>query len=41
MGNVNAPVEQILIAGDEPAVCNLCCRVLTKEGFGADITNDG
>ena len=41
MGNVNAPVKQILIVGDEPAICNLCCRVLTEEGFEADITNDG
>jgi DNA-binding response OmpR family regulator len=41
MGNTNAPVKRILVVEDEPAICNLCRRVLTEGGFDVDIANDG
>jgi DNA-binding response OmpR family regulator len=41
MGNASAPVKRILVVEDEPAICNLCRRVLTEDGFEVDITSDG
>ncbi len=33
--------KRILIVDDEPAICQLCHRVLTEEGFEVDIASDG
>jgi len=33
--------KRILIVDDEPAICQLCQRVLTGEGFEADIAVNG
>jgi DNA-binding response OmpR family regulator len=32
---------RILVVEDEPAICEVCLRVLTSEGFEVDITVDG
>jgi len=34
-------VKRILIVEDEPAICDLCQRVLTSEGFKVDIAING
>lgn len=34
-------VKKILIVEDEPAICDICRRVLTEVGFEVDIANDG
>ena len=34
-------VKRILIVEDEPAICDLCQRVLTSEGFEVDIAVNG
>ena len=34
-------IIRILIVEDEPAICDLCRRVLTNEGFEIDIAVDG
>ncbi len=41
MGNANASMKRILVVEDEPAICNLCRRVLTEDGFEVDIASDG
>ena len=41
MKNSNATVMRILVVEDEPAICKVCLRVLTSEGFEVDITVDG
>jgi DNA-binding response OmpR family regulator len=33
--------RKILIVDDEPAICQVCQRVLTSEGFEIDIAADG
>ncbi len=33
--------KRILIVDDEPAICQLCQRVLTEEGFEVDTAADG
>ncbi len=34
-------IKRILVADDEPAICQLCQRVLTEEGFEVDIAANG
>ena len=34
-------VKRILVVEDEPAICELCRRVLTDEGFEVDIAANG
>ena len=34
-------IKRILIVEDEPAICEVCRRVLTTEGFEVDIAVDG
>jgi DNA-binding response OmpR family regulator len=34
-------VKRILVVEDEPAICTLCQRVLTREGFEVDIAVNG
>jgi len=34
-------IKRILVVEDEPAICELCRRVLTTEGFEIDIAVDG
>ncbi len=33
--------RRILIADDEPAICQFCLRVLTEEAFEVDMASDG
>ena len=33
--------KKILIVDDEPAICHICQRVLTQEGFEVDIASNG
>jgi len=33
--------RRVLVVDDEPAICAVCKRVLTKNGFEVDIVNDG
>ncbi len=33
--------KRILVVEDEPAICALCQRVLTREGFEVDIAVNG
>ena len=33
--------KRILIVDDEPAICQLCERVLTEEGFEVNMASDG
>ena len=35
------PEKRILLVEDEPAICDLCQRVLTGEGFEVDIAVNG
>ncbi len=41
MESRSAGVERILLVEDEPAICDLCQRVLTNEGFEVDIAVNG
>ncbi len=41
MKNSGAGVKKILVVEDEPAICNICQRVLTREGFEVDIAVNG
>jgi len=41
MKNIGAGAKRILIVEDEPAVSDLCQRVLTSEGFEVDIAVNG
>lgn len=34
-------VKRILVVEDEPAICDVCLRVLTGEGFEVDIAANG
>ncbi len=34
-------MKRILVVEDEPAICNICQRVLTREGFEVDIAVNG
>jgi len=39
--NSSAGAKRILVVEDEPAICELCRRVLTGEGFEVDIAVNG
>ncbi len=41
MKNSGAGVKKILVVEDEPAICNICQRVLTREGFEVNIAVNG
>ena len=41
MKNSGATVNRILLVEDEPAICEVCDRVLTGEGFKVDIAANG
>ena len=41
MTRVGTHRKRILIVDDEPAICQLCQRVLTKEGFEVDTAANG
>jgi len=41
MKDFSAGVNRILVIEDEPAICELCRRVLSGEGFEVDIAGDG
>ncbi len=41
MKNFGASVKRILVVEDEPAVCEICIRVLTSEGFEVGIAANG
>ncbi|GAH53052.1 unnamed protein product [marine sediment metagenome] len=41
MKNSSAGAKRILVVEDEPAICELCRRVLTGEGFEVDIAVNG
>jgi len=41
MKNPAAGAKRILIVEDEPAICQICVRVLTSEGFEVDIAVNG
>ena len=41
MNTPDTNAKRILVVEDEPAICDLCQRVLTSEGFGVDIAING
>ncbi len=41
MNNSDEAVKRILVVEDEPAICDLCQRVLTSEGFEVDTAANG
>ncbi len=41
MKNFGAGVKRILVVEDEPAISQVCLRVLTGEGFEVDIASNG
>jgi len=41
MKNPGGKVKRVLVVEDEPAICELCQRVLTGEGFEVDIAVNG
>ena len=41
MKTTDANVRRILVVEDEPAICDLCKRVLSSEGFEVDIAVHG
>ena len=41
MRNSGAGVKRILVVEDEPAICEVCQRVLINEGFEVDIAVNG
>jgi DNA-binding response OmpR family regulator len=41
MKNSSAGAKKILVVEDEPAICQVCLRVLTGEGFEVDIAVNG
>ncbi len=41
MKNPGGRVKRVLVVEDEPAICELCQRVLTGEGFEVDIAVNG
>jgi DNA-binding response OmpR family regulator len=41
MKSSSAGVKRILIVEDEPAICEVCLRALTSEGFEVDIAVNG
>ncbi len=41
MKNISAGAKRILVVEDEPAICDVCRRVLTSEGLEVDIAVNG
>jgi DNA-binding response OmpR family regulator len=41
MDSSDALMKTILVVEDEPAICEVCIRVLSDEGFEVDITENG
>lgn len=41
MKKAGADVKRILVVEDEPAICQVCQRALTSEGFEVDIAVNG
>jgi DNA-binding response OmpR family regulator len=41
MRNPGDNVRRILVVEDEPAICEICLKVLTGEGFEVEIANNG
>ncbi len=41
MKNPGGRVKRVLVVEDEPAICELCQRVLSSEGFQVDTTANG
>jgi len=41
MKNPDVGTKRILVVEDEPAICEVCQRVLTSEGFEVDIAVNG
>ena len=41
MKTSDASVKRVLVVEDEPAICDVCRRVLTGEGFEVDIAVNG
>ncbi len=41
MNNSGTDVKRILVVEDEPAISQVCLRVLTREGFEVDIAVNG
>jgi len=41
MKNSSTGTRRILLVEDEPAICQVCLRVLTSEGFEVDIAVNG
>ena len=41
MKNIGVGAKRILVVEDEPAISDVCRRVLTSEGFEVDIAVDG
>ena len=41
MKNASASLKRILVVEDEPAICDVCQRVLISEGFEVDIAING
>jgi len=41
MKHSKASSKRILIVEDEPAICQVCLRTLTGEGFDVDVAADG
>ena len=41
MKRFGAEAKRILVVEDEPAICDICQRVLTGEGFEVEIAVDG
>jgi CheY-like chemotaxis protein len=41
MNSFETNTKRILVVEDEPAIRNICCRVLTIEGFEVDIAENG
>jgi len=41
MKSTSAGVKRILVVEDEPAICELCRRILTEDGFEVDIAVNG
>ncbi len=41
MKNSSTGAKRILVVEDEPAICEICLRTLTREGFEVDIAVNG
>ncbi len=41
MNGISTDTKRILVVEDEPAICQVCRRILTDEGFEVDIAANG